>query len=509
MKVLILGASGIIAQHMRLCTPDGIHPIWIRRLADPITRGIDLESNGQPDAILNELKPDVVINFAGESRVDVVEREPDRYMRINVGIPVRIAAWCGLHDARMIQISSQAVHHGDRAPYGPVESKASKPVNHYGRQKAIAELSCINATILRLTFILGIRPLKPQVRENPLEAMIAGQTPQVSNRWFSPLMAWDAARLVWKEVTSPSSARIQQFGVSRRMSRFDIAQLVNPDVLACRHEDFRGLAPRPIDTTFAPCISTESIEDGIKNALRLAQADRATEIALFLGITLEDAMEVLARGFGPLHNDVSDDFRACNPQGDEALLGWYRRTISYIWELSAYHEDPGFNYCGMCSGIVTRLKHEGARRVLCLGDGIGDLTLSMIRAGLKPVYHDLLASRTSEYALFRIWRQTGAYPAHHMSTDWRPPQLIPPYDAVVSLDFLEHVTDVECWVRAAYAALKPGGLFVAQNAFACGSGAEGAMPMHLAVNDRYEKDWDPLLTAVGFEQMGPQWYRRK
>ena len=82
------------------------------------------------------------------------------------------------------------------------------------------------------------------------------------------------------------------------------------------------------------------------------------------------------------------------------------------------------------------------------------------------------------------------------------------YDAICSLDFLEHVPNVEDWVLAIFVALKPGGLFCAQNAFACGSGSDGSIPMHLAVNDRFEKDWDPLLTAIGFEQISSNWYRR-
>jgi hypothetical protein len=47
-----------------------------------------------------------------------------------------------------------------------------------------------------------------------------------------------------------------------------------------------------------------------------------------------------------------------------------------------------------------------------------------------------------------------------------------------------------------------------QNAFACGSGPEGSIPMHLARNDRFEKDWTPLMIEQGFEQEGTSnWYR--
>ena len=218
------------------------------------------------------------------------------------------------------------------------------------------------------------------------------------------------------------------------------------------------------------------------------------------------------QGFGPLHNAVSDDFRKANPKTDAELLDWYRTTEAYIWELSAYHEDPGFNYAGMVNGIAAALKSRGIGTdiegdVLCLGDGIGDATLAMHRAGLCARYHDLPGSRTAEYAAFRLWRNTGR--EWDMSYCTEDPLLADGCAAIVSLDFLEHVSDVPAWVRTIHASLNPGGYFIAQNAFACGSGPDGAMPMHLQCNDKYEKEWDNLLIEVGFEQLASNWYRRK
>jgi SAM-dependent methyltransferase len=244
--------------------------------------------------------------------------------------------------------------------------------------------------------------------------------------------------------------------------------------------------------------------------------ERAAELAEFFHMPEPVALAKLSLGFLPLHAAVTEDFRARQgtvPFTEYELLEWYRTTEAYIWELSAYHEDPGFNYQGMCDGIAHRLKHEpGCLRVLCLGDGIGDLTLTLRRAGFMACYHDLAESRTAEYAAFRFAR-FGEYSFDDcfLSGSFAAPVILEEFhgkDAVISLDFLEHVPNVEDWVRAIHAALKPGGLFMAQNAFNCGSGPQGAMPMHLAVNDRFEKDWDPLLAAVGFEQLGPNWYRK-
>jgi 2-polyprenyl-3-methyl-5-hydroxy-6-metoxy-1,4-benzoquinol methylase len=175
--------------------------------------------------------------------------------------------------------------------------------------------------------------------------------------------------------------------------------------------------------------------------------------------------------------------------------------------------DAGFNYSGMCQGIGERLTSESAMRVLCLGDGIGDLTLTLWRMGFQSVYHDLRGSVTERFASFRFSEQTTRPQPCSLSETWDAGEIVPPtdkrYDAVVSLDFLEHVTDVRGWVEAIHGSLNSGGIFVAQNAFALGSGDGGSMPMHLARNDRYEHEWDTLLSEVGFSQMGPQWYRKQ
>lgn len=240
---------------------------------------------------------------------------------------------------------------------------------------------------------------------------------------------------------------------------------------------------------------------------------RAREIAEFLGIPEADAIAKLSRGFGELHNEVTADFRRCNPQTDAELLEWYRTTEAYIWELTAYHLDSGFNYSGMCAGIVKRLSVEcPGGKFLSLGDGIGDLTLALheMDPNSVAVYHDLAKSKTAGFAWHRFVNQTGDHQSQRLTDDWSPrlDWLGLDYDAIVSLDFLEHVTDLPAWIAAIYAALKPGGLLMAQNAFGCGSGPDGAMPMHLARNDRFVTDWDPFLSSIGFVQESSNWYRK-
>lgn len=505
MKVLVLGASGIIGQFLRLCVPAGVTPIWARRTADRLHLGVDLCDRAAREAFLAEHRPDVIVNLAGECNVDTVERDPERYRDINAIIPGELAAWCDDNGAHLIHVSSQAVFGGNEAPYGPASTGLS-PVNQYGSQKARAEKlvrQCRNWTIVRPTFVLGIRPLPHVGRQNPLEAMLAGQKKQVSDRYFSPLGAEFAARSLWEIALARPVGQILHVGSPDRVSRFAAAYWAGVDAEPVAHESFEGIAPRPTDTTYAPSPYCRQHPIEVNNSPAYIYA---SDIAMFLGKNRAECLDRLRTGFGPLHVEVTADFNRANPQNDAELLDWYRRTEAYIWELSAYHIDPGFNYSGMCNGIAERLKAAGARRVLCLGDGIGDLTLTLANAGSDAVYHDLAGSRTAEFAALHYWIRTGREMQALMTADWNPaPITAQKFDAIVSLDFLEHVTDVPRWTSAIKQALAPGGFFCAQNAF--GIGSEGSMPMHLKCNDRYEREWDPLLSEQGFRQESSNWYR--
>lgn len=480
---------------MRLCVPDCVEPTWARRTSDPITLG-----TGNPIPFAQDHDWECLVNLWGNSSVDQVESGDQT--ADNILVPSFLSGYAHRLKKRFVQVSSNAVFQS------PGNTMAQP--NKYGRQKRRAEEVVLDngGVVVRLTFALGIRPLPHVGRKNPLEAMLEGQSPQVSDRWFSPMFAWDAAELLWDAVLMAKPGEIRQIGEPIRTTRYDIARMLNPDVKACLHDDFPGIAPRTKDSSFLWGSHLRSLGQIHKVVERAKMDDRAIELALFFGITLDQAKGKLSEGFGALHNAVAEDFRRANPQGDDALLNWYRTTEAYIWELSAYHEDVGFNYTGMCAGIVGRLQSEpNCKRVLALGDGIGDLTLALHRGGFVAVYHDLMGSRTAQYAAFRHWRKTGVHQQADYSDGWSFPTGHN-YDAICSLDFLEHVPNVEEWVRAIFAALRPGGLFCAQNAFACGSGADGSIPMHLAVNDRFEKDWDPLLLDVGFEQISSNWYRR-
>jgi dTDP-4-dehydrorhamnose reductase len=221
-------------------------------------------------------KPSVVVNLAGESNTDTVERYPDVYEPINVQVPAALARLSDILRFRLIQVSSQAVFSGKRPTYGL--NAELDPINEYGKQKAAAETAVLaheQAMVVRPTFVLGVRPDPTIGRPNPVEAMMNGQRHQVDDRFFSPSFAPDVAACIWQHVISPDHRRVVQAGVPVRVSRYKIACDLGLDVDAVSHNDFPGIAPRPVDTTYACGDHVTTYEEGIAGCLRMFEAREA------------------------------------------------------------------------------------------------------------------------------------------------------------------------------------------------------------------------------------------
>lgn len=246
---------------MIIDTPEAIDALFVRRSEHPAAAWMALDLL-QPDALdkLAEFEPDVIINLAGENRVDVVESDPDATFGINTAFPFLLAIWCQNNHVRLIQCSTQGVFSGEHPPYQTTDKP--DPITAYGRQKAEAELytlHCDYGYVARLTFVIGVRPFDCG-RRNPLEDIIEKQEQkQVNDRFFSPLSAEDAAAILWELALHPNPPRIVHLGQPIRTSRFNLAAdaiwhghgMIWPKIEAVSHEYFPGIAPRPRDTTWA------------------------------------------------------------------------------------------------------------------------------------------------------------------------------------------------------------------------------------------------------------------
>jgi len=98
----------------------------------------DLANSDAIAALLNQLKPNLIVNAAAYTAVDKAETEVDVAYAINAGAPEVMAIYAKHHGATFLHYSTDYVFDGSKkTPY--VESDPRKPLGVYGKSKAAGE----------------------------------------------------------------------------------------------------------------------------------------------------------------------------------------------------------------------------------------------------------------------------------------------------------------------------------------------------------------------------------
>ena len=150
MKVLITGAAGQLgAELVQHCIETGDDVVAADRSVADIT------DTAAVDALLNQHRPDAVINTAAYTAVDACETNVDIAQTVN-GIAVGIVrAACEKVGAHLVHVSTDYVFDGtlDR-PY--VETDETNPQSVYGRTKLAGEIAAgSGASIARTSWVCG------------------------------------------------------------------------------------------------------------------------------------------------------------------------------------------------------------------------------------------------------------------------------------------------------------------------------------------------------------------
>lgn len=131
MRVLVTGASGQLAQ--------AIHMVWAEHdLVLPEESLLDLSRQDAIRAVVDQVRPDVLINCGAFTQVDRCETEADLDHLINATAVGWLADACEAQGTMLVQISTDYVFDGTGArPYR--EDDPTNPVSVYGRTKLEGE----------------------------------------------------------------------------------------------------------------------------------------------------------------------------------------------------------------------------------------------------------------------------------------------------------------------------------------------------------------------------------
>ena len=149
-KILLIGRNGQVTTYLqRVLSGD-----FTLELAG--RESLDLSDIESIEPVLSAYAPDIIINPAAFTAVDLAETEQEAAFKINSHAPAAIAQYCKQHNTPLIHFSTDYVFSGEaEQPY--LETDETAPTGVYGQSKLEGEQAILNsgapAIILRTAWV--------------------------------------------------------------------------------------------------------------------------------------------------------------------------------------------------------------------------------------------------------------------------------------------------------------------------------------------------------------------
>ncbi|MBF0445065.1 MAG: dTDP-4-dehydrorhamnose reductase [Magnetococcales bacterium] len=153
MKLLITGANGQIGQELTIQAPNhGFTPISLSKTE------LDISDRNAVVSNVAKIKPDIIINSAAFTNVDLAETEQDLALAGNQKGPENLALAAAKLDIPLLHISTDFIFDGKKqTPY--LENDTPNPLGFYGKSKLLGEDAVRKAwkkhIILRVSWVFG------------------------------------------------------------------------------------------------------------------------------------------------------------------------------------------------------------------------------------------------------------------------------------------------------------------------------------------------------------------
>ena len=167
MKILITGSNGLLGQKLlhKLRVDNSVEFIATSRGENRVSeqsnyKYIDLDITDETAVaqIITEQNPNVVINTAAMTNVDLCEEEKSECDDLNVNAVQYLADACEKIEAHLIHISTDFIFDGEDGPYS--EEDEPNPLSYYGLSKLKSEqllqAHSVKWTVLRTIIVFGV-----------------------------------------------------------------------------------------------------------------------------------------------------------------------------------------------------------------------------------------------------------------------------------------------------------------------------------------------------------------
>ena len=261
--LLVFGGSGQVGRQLRLA----LAPLG--SVIAPTRAEADLTDADSLRAIIERVRPLVIVNAAAVTNVDQAERDPALANAVNAIAPGIMAEAARRVGALMVHYSTDYVFDGARrVPYD--EEAQPNPINSYGRSKLAGERGVASTDVPHLIVrtswvysVTGAGFVASLLRDLPGKPTVRIVADQVGSPTWSRSLAIATAALVRtavradEVVLNPADWGIYHLGGSGEGSRVEIAEVVidalggrrligeRPKIVPISAATFGALAPRP------------------------------------------------------------------------------------------------------------------------------------------------------------------------------------------------------------------------------------------------------------------------
>jgi dTDP-4-dehydrorhamnose reductase len=184
--ILVTGVSGLLGLNFALTVHGKTHRVTGVANTTPL-QGVDFEclqaeltETGRVEALIDAIKPDVILHCAAMANLDACEANPALAAAVNSVLPGQIADAARRHGIQMVHISTDAVFDGAKGDYS--EEDLPNPLSVYARTKWEAEKAVASANpqalIARVNFYGWSASGQRSLAEFFFYHLSAGQTVQ-------------------------------------------------------------------------------------------------------------------------------------------------------------------------------------------------------------------------------------------------------------------------------------------------------------------------------------------
>ncbi len=245
--LLVVGASGLLGRTLCSMQAPGYRSIpTVRHPGEPSApKGsvrLDITDPKRVDQVIDEIRPQWVINTAAKTSVDGCEKDPVGARSVNVTGTHNLANACERTGSGLIFISTNYVFDGADGPYA--EEDAPNPLNVYGETKlageGVVQQAACPGIVVRTAVLYGYTPnTRPNFVTWVAGSLAAGNRIRVvTDEWANSTYANELAAFVIRLCRDDFRGLIH-FGGRDFLTRYEMAL----EVCSCFHLDPGRVSP--------------------------------------------------------------------------------------------------------------------------------------------------------------------------------------------------------------------------------------------------------------------------